>query len=291
MAAGLPGAGTGLGPGGGMSAGLMVHRPGSPPEEVALTGAATAGGGPADAVRIAGMPPGAIALAPSAAGVVLEALVAGAAVRPGAGPARPLHPGRRRVLRPGESLQVADAILEVPPGPSAAATRVLAGRLLGEAARGDAPVAGAHLLALEGPDAGRRLPLGREGTLGRGRSAELRLADARASRRHARVARAGAGFTLEDLGSKNGLRLNGEPVGRVPAPLRAGDEIALGESVLALVVPGDGPAPSAPPSPAEAAAGAPPVAQAGPSRHRAALVASAALLAGAAGLAAAALGA
>lgn len=276
-----------------MSAGLMVHRSGSPPEEVALIGPATAGGGRADAVHIAGTPSRAIALAPSPGGVLVEALAAGAVVRAATGPARLLPPGRRRLLRPGESLRVADAVLEVPPDPAAVATRVLAGRLLREAVRGDEPVAGAHLLALEGPDAGRRLPLDLEGTLGRGRDATLRLADAGASRRHARVARAGAGFTLEDLGSKNGLRLNGTPVGRGPAPLRPGDEIALGQSVLALVVPGDGPARAAPPSPPAGAAapGAPPGAQAGPSRRRAALIASAALLAGAAGLAAAALGA
>jgi hypothetical protein len=273
-----------------MSAGLMVHRSGSPPEEVALTGPATAGGGQADAVRIAGTPPGAIALAPSPAGVLVEALAAGGVVRPGTGPERPLTPGRRRVLRPGESLRVAHAVLEVPPDPAAAATRVLAGRLLREAVWGDEPVAGAHLLALEGPDAGRRLSLDLEGTLGRGRAATLRLADAGASRRHARVARVGAGFTLEDLGSKNGLRLNGAPVGRGPAPLRPGDEIAFGQSVLVLVVPGDGPASAAAPSPPEAGAATPGL-EARPSSRRAALIASAALLAGAAGLAAAALGA
>ncbi|HEY6106556.1 MAG TPA: FHA domain-containing protein [Anaeromyxobacteraceae bacterium] len=275
-----------------MSAGLMVHRPGSPPEEVALAGPATAGGGPGDAVRIEGTPPRAIALAPSPAGVLVEALAAGAVLRPAAGAARPLAPGRRRILRPGESLRMADAILEVPADPPAPGTRVLAGRLLGEAGQGGEPVAGPHLLALEGPDAGRRLPLGLEGTLGRGRAATLRLADAGASRRHARVARVGAGFTLEDLGSKNGLRLNGAPVGRGPAALSPGDEIAFGQSVLALVLRAGGPAGAAPPFPAAAGAAVPgtPAALA-PERSRlgAALTASAALLAGAAALAAAAL--
>jgi hypothetical protein len=164
--------------------------------------------------------------------------------------------------------------------------------LLGEAGRGDEPVAGPHLLALEGPDAGRRLPLLEEGTLGRGRAATLRLADAGASRRHARLARVGAGFTIEDLGSKNGLRLNGAPVGRGPTGLSPGDEIAFGQSVLALVLPAGGPAGAAPPSPPAAGAAGPgtPAARA-PERSRqgAALTASAALLAGAAALAAAAL--
>ncbi len=271
-----------------MSARLMVHRSGSAPEEVALAEPATLGGGSGDAVRIEGAPPRALEISPSPAGILVETLVAGAALRLAAGSLRTLAPGRRRVLRPGESLHMGAATLEVLVEP-AAGTRVLAGRLLGEAGRGDQAVAGPHLLALEGPDAGRRLPLGDEATLGRSRAASIRLSDATASRRHARVTRAGVGFTLEDLGSKNGLRLGGARLGRTPAPLRPGDEIALGESVLALVLPADA---GAPPSPAEAdatAPGAPQPAQS-PSR-RAALTAAAALLAGAAVLTAAALGA
>lgn len=268
-----------------MCATLMVHRPGDPPEEVALGGPITAGGGPSDAVRIEA-PPRAVALAPSPGGVLVEALVAAAVLGPGERAARPLPPGRRRLLRPGDSLRVAGAVLEVPPGAPVADTRLLAGRLLGEAGRGDPPSAGPHLLALEGPDAGRRLPIAVEATLGRGRGATLRLGDAGASRRHARVARAGAGFTLEDLGSKNGLRLNGSPVGRGAVALRPGDEIACGQTVLAMVLPADGP-PGPALSPAEAGRAAPGAA-ARPSRPLAAL-AAAALLAGAAALAAAAL--
>lgn len=271
-----------------MSARLMVHRSGSAPEEVALTEPAALGGGSDDAVRIEGAPPRALEISPSSAGVLVEALAAGAALRLATGAVRTLAPGRRRVLRPGESLRVGAATLEVPAEP-APGTRVLAGRLLGEAGRGDRAVAGPHLLALEGPDAGRRLALGDEATLGRGQAATIRLSDASASRRHARVARAGGGFTLEDLGSKNGLRLAGARLGRGPAPLRPGDEIALGESVLALVLPAEA---GTPPSTVEANASATGTLQ--PVRsppRRGALAAAAALLAGAAALAAAALGA
>ncbi len=271
-----------------MSARLMVHRSGSPPEEVALTAPATVGGGPDDAVRIEGTPPRAMKLSPSSAGVLMETIVAGATLRLAAGSVRTLASGRRRVLRPGESLGMGAATLEVPAEP-APDTRVLAGRLLGEAGRGDQAMAGPHLLALEGPDAGRRLALGDEATLGRGQAATIRLSDTTASRRHARVARAGGGFTLEDLGSKNGVRLGGARLGRRPAPLRPGDEIALGESVLALVLPGDASGPPSTPAASAAAPGAPQPAR--PPPRRAALTAAAALIAGAAALAAAALGA
>lgn len=269
-----------------MSARLMVHRPGSAPEELALTGPVTVGGGSDDAVRIEGAPPRVLDLSPSPAGVLVETLVGGAALRLATGSMRALAPGRRRVVRPGESVLMGAAALEVPAEP-AAETRALAGRLLGEAGRGYQAVAGPHLLALEGPDAGRRLALGDEATLGRGEAATLRLSDGSASRRHARVARAGDGFTLEDLGSKNGLRLAGARLGRNPAPLRPGDEIALGESVLALVLPAES---GAPPSAVEARAAAPGALQlVRPPSRRAALTAAAALLAGAAALAAAAL--
>ncbi|HEU4383019.1 MAG TPA: FHA domain-containing protein [Anaeromyxobacteraceae bacterium] len=275
-----------------MSAALMVHRPGTPPEQVALTGPVSAGGGPDDAVHLEGAPPRTLALTPSPAGVVAEARCHGTALRTGGGPERALPPARRRLLLPGDSLVLAGAVLEALRPPAPTGTSVLAGRLLVEAALGGAPVAGPHLVAVEGPDAGRRVSLRGEATLGRGRGATLRLADAAASRRHARVAHGRDGFTLEDLGSKNGLRLNGAPVGRGPAPLHPGDEIEFGKNVLSLVVPEEGAAGRGP-APAEAGAvapGTPAIAAPGWSRPPAILAASAALLAGAAALAAAALG-
>jgi diguanylate cyclase (GGDEF)-like protein len=60
----------------------------------------------------------------------------------------------------------------------------------------------------------------------------LRLRDARASRRHARVVPAGEGYVLQDLGSTNGVLLNGLRIGPVAAPLQDGDRIVLGQTVL-----------------------------------------------------------
>jgi pSer/pThr/pTyr-binding forkhead associated (FHA) protein len=90
------------------------------------------------------------------------------------------------------------------------------------------------LLALccAGPRTGARraLRLGAEAcTLGRAEEAALRLPDANLSPLHARVARDGQGLAVQDLGSRQGTRLNGrrlEP-GR-SVPLRAGDELRLG---------------------------------------------------------------
>jgi serine phosphatase RsbU (regulator of sigma subunit) len=74
-----------------------------------------------------------------------------------------------------------------------------------------------------------------EGELIVGRAAEcgLALADPFLSRRHARIVRGGERVEVEDLGSSNGTRLNGEPViGRTA--MRPGDRIQLSATVLAL---------------------------------------------------------
>lgn len=48
------------------------------------------------------------------------------------------------------------------------------------------------------------------------------------SREHAQIALDGARWTLRDLGSREGTRRNGEPVGEVPVVLRDGDELVFG---------------------------------------------------------------
>jgi pSer/pThr/pTyr-binding forkhead associated (FHA) protein len=78
------------------------------------------------------------------------------------------------------------------------------------------------------------IPLGSEQTLGRGRAADVRVADPLASRLHARIRIGAAGATVEDTGSKNGVRVNGARVGRTPRPIRPGDEIAVGATILAF---------------------------------------------------------
>lgn len=62
------------------------------------------------------------------------------------------------------------------------------------------------------------------------RSVELRLADLRASSKHVQLSRALGRWVLEDLGSKNGTRVNGQPIER--GPLEDGDVIEIGHSFL-----------------------------------------------------------
>ena len=74
----------------------------------------------------------------------------------------------------------------------------------------------------------RVLPLGAgENVIGRDKTAAVCLDAASVSRHHARILVEGLRATVEDLGSKNGTRLNGEPV-RGRRELRDGDAVRLG---------------------------------------------------------------
>ena len=67
--------------------------------------------------------------------------------------------------------------------------------------------------------------------IGRGAEAELRLPVASVSRRHAKIQRDGDQVTVEDLGSRNGTRLNGRPVTGAQV-VKAGDRIDVAGIVL-----------------------------------------------------------
>jgi hypothetical protein len=77
--------------------------------------------------------------------------------------------------------------------------------------------------------AGAAYDLSEGAVLGRGDGADIRLEDAFASTRHARLVPQGDVIVLEDLGSTNGTYLNGEPL-RGPQPLHVGDQIKIGDS-------------------------------------------------------------
>jgi hypothetical protein len=64
--------------------------------------------------------------------------------------------------------------------------------------------------------------------IGRSRDCDIQLADANVSRRHAELRQEGASYWIVDLGSTNGLEVNGKRVKR--AKLRDGDTITLGST-------------------------------------------------------------
>ncbi|MBA3328498.1 MAG: DUF3662 domain-containing protein [Solirubrobacterales bacterium] len=80
---------------------------------------------------------------------------------------------------------------------------------------------------------GKRHVIGQGGAvIGRSRDCEVILSDANVSRRHAEVRPAAAGtWTVSDLGSTNGVRVNGRQTSGAAA-LSAGDRIALGTAEI-----------------------------------------------------------
>lgn len=91
----------------------------------------------------------------------------------------------------------------------------------------------ASLLILQGPDHGKRFELkGETVAIGRDSTNTIRLMDHEVSRRHAEVRLVGDVYRLVDLRSANGSYLNDEPVS--DATLRSGDQIRLGQSILAF---------------------------------------------------------
>ncbi len=64
--------------------------------------------------------------------------------------------------------------------------------------------------------------------LGRSREADVRIADVNVSRRHAELRQEGTSYWIIDLGSTNGLEVNGKQVER--KRLRDGDRITLGST-------------------------------------------------------------
>jgi len=91
----------------------------------------------------------------------------------------------------------------------------------------------ATLTTLMGRSFGKRYRLGDETLIGRASDCSVRLAAADASRHHARIARGEDGsFTLHDLKSHNGSRVNGERV--TSQALRAGDRVAIGAETVFL---------------------------------------------------------
>jgi hypothetical protein len=63
--------------------------------------------------------------------------------------------------------------------------------------------------------------------IGRSRECDIVLDDSNVSRRHAEISPSGRGWLINDLGSTNGVRVNGRTVDG-PHPLEGGDRIELG---------------------------------------------------------------
>jgi pSer/pThr/pTyr-binding forkhead associated (FHA) protein len=122
-------------------------------------------------------------------------------------------------------------LVPAPPGPSGSpppATRAATGTPKGR----NVP----RELAVISPEQakGQAFPLGDEISIGRATGCAVALpTDTFVSQVHARVFRRGDEYWVEDLGSTNGTLVNGRKL-TGPAPLRKGDRLQVGRTVLEL---------------------------------------------------------
>lgn len=86
----------------------------------------------------------------------------------------------------------------------------------------------AMLLVHEGNSPKTQWPLVKRSTIvGREADSDIQIDDRQVSRRHAEITQTVEGYTLRDLGSKNGTFLNGEPITQKPRLIRNGDEVGI----------------------------------------------------------------
>ncbi len=71
--------------------------------------------------------------------------------------------------------------------------------------------------------------------IGRGRGADVVLAEATISRAHAAIGCDAEGFFVQDLGSTNGTLVNGAKTER--QPLKNGDEVRMGRLIIGVTLP------------------------------------------------------
>ena len=96
---------------------------------------------------------------------------------------------------------------------------------------------GGSVRVMRGFYEGLEVPLDRDWmVIGRGRSADLVIAEPTISRAHAAIGWDAEGFFMQDLGSTNGTKVNGQ---RSPlARLKDGDDLQLGKLQLRITLRG-----------------------------------------------------
>ncbi|MCA9554261.1 MAG: FHA domain-containing protein [Myxococcales bacterium] len=156
--------------------------------------------------------------------------------------------GEKRLLRDGDEIRVmtfaitfkttAHTPLDRQPGEK---TEALARRMVQEvlSSLGGDQHEPPALRIMNGPDEGKRYELAEDAselTLGRSPDCDITLNDHNVSRRHCLIKRDWHGFTAQDLGSKNGVILNGKVIQGAQL-IKDGDELQIGGVKLIFIDP------------------------------------------------------
>lgn len=91
-----------------------------------------------------------------------------------------------------------------------------------------------RLKVVQGPDYGAiYVIVGNKASVGRGEDNDAVISDLKASRRHAEFQLTGTGWVVRDIGSANGILVNGKQTRS--APIKLGDSVTLGETTLEFI--------------------------------------------------------
>ena len=101
----------------------------------------------------------------------------------------------------------------------------------------------AHLVITSGQLEGRRIEVAKELVIGR-ENVDVEIDDAELSRRHFAVRPVAGGLEVEDLGSRNGTRVDGTRIDG-PTRVRDGAVVRVGMTTLTVELPQEAPASSA----------------------------------------------
>ncbi|MBZ4372641.1 FHA domain-containing protein [Corallococcus sp. AS-1-6] len=158
-----------------------------------------------------------------------------------------LPKGEKELLRNGDVIAIAqydvrfDKVVEIAPDVSDK-TSFLARGILKDAMRGLAGGEERFLRYMNGPREGQRIEISeaQEHIFGRDeKEADVILKDDLVSRKHAKVRRDWSGTHVEDLGSRNGIKVNKKRVNR--KALKDGDELEIGATRFVYVDPAEPP--------------------------------------------------
>jgi pSer/pThr/pTyr-binding forkhead associated (FHA) protein len=145
---------------------------------------------------------------------------------------KPLPRGEKRLLRNGDIIAIAqfdvtfDRVAQAPR--ASEKTSFLARHVVKDAMRGLGSTEGPYLRFMNGPREGQRLELpdAHELIVGREEGVDLVLKDDLVSRRHVKLRRDWSGTHVEDLGSRNGIKVNKKKVAL--KTLKDRDELEIG---------------------------------------------------------------